>query len=174
MQKPYLEVGEVVAAHGVLGECRVYPWCDSPAQFSKFKTLYWDAAGARPVRVLGAKQTRGLAVLHLEGIDTVEAARRLVGKVLFAARGDIRLPRGRFFIQDLVGCSVSDAATGQVYGMITEITHPGNCDIYSIRTPSGETVLFPAVPEFMGEVDVEHERIAVRPIEGMFTECESI
>ena len=110
----------------------------------------------------------------LEGVESVEEARRLVNRVLYAARSDIRLPKGRYFVQDIVGCTVADAQTGAEYGVVTNVTRPANCDIYEIKTPSGETVLFPAVPEFLGEVDVENERITVRPIEGMFTECESI
>ncbi len=174
MQKPYLEVGEIVTTHGVTGECKVYPWCDSAALFGKLKRLYWDAAGARSVRVLGVKYIKEMAVLRLEGVEAVEDARRLVGRVLYAARGDIRLPRGRYFVQDIIGCTVTDADTGAVYGVVTNVSHPANCDIYEIKTPNGESVLFPAVPEFLGEVDVEHEHITVRPIEGMFTECESI
>lgn len=174
MQKPFLEVGEIVTTHGIRGECKVYPWCDSPELFAKLKKLYWDAAGSQSVRISGAKQLKGMAVLKLEEIDTVEDARRLVGKVLYAARQDIRLPKGRYFVQDLIGCTVSDADNGQVYGTVRAVTHPANCDIYEIVMPEGKTVLFPAVPEFLGEVDVEAERITVRPIEGMFNECESI
>jgi 16S rRNA processing protein RimM len=174
MQKPYLEVGEIVTTHGVVGECKVYPWCDDPALFRKLKVLYWDAAGARGVRVLGVKFVKDMPILRLEGVETVEEARRLVNRVLYAARGDIRLPKGRYFVQDIVGCTVADAQTGAEYGVVTNVTRPANCDIYEIKTPSGETVLFPAVPEFLGEVDVENERITVRSIEGMFNECESI
>ena len=174
MQKPFLEVGEIVTTHGVTGECKVYPWCDSPALFRRLKMLYWDAAGMRGVKVTGAKTVKEMAVIRLEDVDTVEAARRLVGRVLYAAREDIPLAKGRYFIQDLIGCTVADAVTGQEYGTVTGVTHPANCDIYEIRTPSGETVLFPAVEEFLDSVDTENERILVRPIEGMFTECESI
>ncbi len=174
MQKPFLEVGEIVTTHGVTGECKVYPWCDDSTLFRKLKMLYWDASGVRGVRVLGVKFVKDMPVIRLEGVETVEDARRLVNRVLYAARGDIKLPRGRYFVQDIIGCTVTDADTGAVYGTVTNVTKPANCDIYEIRTPVGETVLFPAVPEFLGEVDVENEHISVRPIEGMFTECESI
>ena len=173
MQKPYLEVGEIVTTHGVQGECKVYPWCDAPELFGRLKRLYWDAAGQRGVRVLGCKLAKGMPVVRLEGIETVEEARRQVGRVLYADRRDIPLAVGSHFVQDLLGCTVADADTGAVYGVVAGVTRPANCDVYEIRTPSGETVLFLAVPEFLGEVDVENERITVRPIEGMFTECES-
>lgn len=172
MQKPYLEIGEIVTTHGVQGECKVYPWCDAAEVFCDIPQLYWDAAGGRSVRVLEVKTFKGMAILRLEGVETVEAARRLVGRVLYAARADIPLPAGSHFVQDLLGCTVADAATGQVYGQVTDVTHPANCDIYEIRTPAGQTVLFPAAAEFIEAVDVENERITVCPIEGMFSPCE--
>ena len=39
MIKDYLEIGQIVGTHGVRGELRVQPWCDSPEFFKKFKTL---------------------------------------------------------------------------------------------------------------------------------------
>ena len=39
MLKQYLEVGKIVGTHGIKGEVRVEPWCDSPAFLSKFKTF---------------------------------------------------------------------------------------------------------------------------------------
>ena len=40
MKKDFLETGEIVGTHGVRGEMRVNPWCDSPAFLKKFKKLY--------------------------------------------------------------------------------------------------------------------------------------
>lgn len=47
MIKDYLEIGQIVGTHGVRGELRVQPWCDSPEFFKKFKTLYYDAHGEK-------------------------------------------------------------------------------------------------------------------------------
>ena len=44
-QLKYLEAGQIVGTHGVRGEVRVQPWCDSPQQFATFKKLYWDKEG---------------------------------------------------------------------------------------------------------------------------------
>ena len=43
MLKQYLEVGKVTNAHGIMGEVRVQPWCDSPEFLCQFDTLYVDA-----------------------------------------------------------------------------------------------------------------------------------
>ena len=44
MLKQYLEIGQIVSTHGVKGELRVNPWCDSPEFMKKFKTLYFDSS----------------------------------------------------------------------------------------------------------------------------------
>lgn len=37
MRKRYLEIGKIVGTHGLKGEMRVEPWCDTPAFFACFK-----------------------------------------------------------------------------------------------------------------------------------------
>ena len=43
--KAYLEAGQVVGTHGVRGELRVQPWCDSPGVLAELRTLYWQEGG---------------------------------------------------------------------------------------------------------------------------------
>lgn len=42
MKKQFLEAGRIVGTHGVRGEMRVEPWCDSADFLKKVKTLYFD------------------------------------------------------------------------------------------------------------------------------------
>ena len=51
MQKEYLEIGEIVSTHGIKGEVRVQPWCDSPQFIKQFSTLYFDSKGKSRVEV---------------------------------------------------------------------------------------------------------------------------
>ena len=46
MIKEYLELGQIVSTHGIKGEMRFNPWCDTPDFVKKFKTLYFDNKGA--------------------------------------------------------------------------------------------------------------------------------
>lgn len=41
-EKQFLEAGRIVGTHGVRGEMRVEPWCDSADFLKKVKTLYFD------------------------------------------------------------------------------------------------------------------------------------
>lgn len=52
-------------------------------------------------------------------------------------RSDATLPEGRWYVADLIGCEVRDADTGKVYGVVTNVDHPGAQDIYTVKSPSG-------------------------------------
>ena len=44
MKKQFLEVGEVVAIHGLRGDMRLYPWCD-PGDIERSMRMYTDENG---------------------------------------------------------------------------------------------------------------------------------
>lgn len=164
-QKPFLEVGEIVGTHGVRGELRVQPWCDSPEQFTAFKRLYWDAAGTKPVSVKG-RPHKNMALVRVEGVDTVEAAAALRGRLLYVNRRDLRLPPDRYLVQDLIGMRVVDADDGTLYGELTDVSQTGANAVYHMRTDKGE-VLIPAIPSVVISVDTKADILRLRPMKGL-------
>ena len=74
--KQYLEIGKIVNVHGLRGDVKVVPWCDEPEFLCEFDTLYLGKA-QKPVSVTAARLQKGNVLLHLEGVDTVEAAEQL-------------------------------------------------------------------------------------------------
>ncbi len=167
MRKEFLEAGKIVGTHGVRGELRVEPWCDSAEFLTGFKTLYWDN-GAAPVKVTGARVHKSLVLMKLEGVESATQGDLLRGKVLYLARKDAKLPEGRYFIQDLVDMKVEDADTGAVYGTLREVFQTGANDVYRIQGENGKEYLFPAVEQMIAETNLETGVIKVRPIPGIF------
>ena len=168
-RKPFLEAGQIVGTHGVRGEVRVQPWCDSPEVFASLKTLYWDAAGTQPVRVK-SRVHKNLALAKIEGVDTVQDAAVLRGRILYLDRRDLDLG-DRYFIQDLVGLAVVDAESGTVYGELTDVSNNGANDIYHMRTPDGKEILIPVIPDIIRQVDIDGGRIAICPMKGLFDDA---
>lgn len=168
MIKPYLEAGEFVTTHGIAGEIKLYPWSDDAKFMTQFKNLYLSGAGGKALKVIQARVHKNMCIVKLEGYDSIEQVRVLIGKTVYIARAEAGLPEGRYFVQDLLGAKVCDGNTGQVYGAIQNITHPGRQDIYEICSETGETYYFPAVEPFLGEVNLEKETVLVYPIPGMF------
>ncbi len=165
-KKQYLDCAEIVGTHGVRGETRVQPWCDSAEQFAGFKTLYWDAAGTKPVKIR-ARAHKNMALVTLEGVDTMEAAAALRGRLLYVSRRDLKLPKGRYLVQDLIGLTIEDADTGEVYGKLTDVSQTGANAVYHMTTPTGE-VLIPAIPDIILSVDTVADVMRIRPMKGLF------
>lgn len=162
----YLEVGQVVGTHGVRGEMRVQPWCDSADQLKPLRTLYLDAG---KTAVGAACRTHGtVALVKLDGVDTVEKAQALRGAVLYVHRDDLKLPPGRFFIADLLGLRVVDADTGEDYGALCDVSHTGANDVYHLRRPNGAEVLIPVIPDVVRQVDIDGGVVRITPLKGLF------
>ena len=168
--KQYLEAGEFVTTHGVMGELKLYPWSDDAAFMTRFTRFYLTPAGDGVLPVQRIRTHKNMCIVKLEGIDSVEAAHKYIQKTVFISRSEADLEEGRVFVQDLLGAQVRNAETGRVYGTISNITHPGRHDVYEIQGSDGQVYLFPAVEEFLDKVDAANAVVTVRPIPGMFGE----
>lgn len=144
------------------------PWCDSPEFVKGFRTLYFDSEGSCAVRLNAVRPHGNIALLKLEGIDTVEQAQKLRGKILYMKRSDARLPEGHFFIAELIGCKVYDADNNDIcYGELTDVSETGANDVWHITNGKGE-YLIPSIPDVVIETDVAADRILIRPLKGIF------
>lgn len=169
MKKEFLECGKICSAHGVRGIVKVEPWCDSPAVLTKVKKIYFSVGERYEERaVISASVSAQFVLMNIEGIDSREAAQALRSRVLYLRREDIPVPKGRVLIADMIGLDVIDADTGKVYGTLTDVTDGVRSQIYTVRTEKGD-VLFPAVKEFLEEIDTERG-VFIHVIPGFFEE----
>ncbi len=166
MNKRFLEAGQIVGTHGVRGEVRIQPWCDSPAILTPIKTSYFDE-GARPVKV-SCRPHKNIVLAKLGGVDTVEQAQALRGTVLYLNRKDVKLEKGRYFICDLIGLSVVDDDNGTVYGECVDVSETGSNNVYHLRTPDGKEILIPAIPDVVKKVDINGGEIRIFAMAGLF------
>lgn len=168
MKKQFLEAGRIVGTHGLRGEIRVECWCDSPDFLAGFRTLYFDE-GEVKLKVK-SRPHKNIVLSKLEDVDTVEDAEKLRGRVLYINRYDVRLPEGRNFIQDLIGCRVLDADDDSVeYGVITDVFRTGANDVYTVKKDDKE-FLVPVVDSIVIEKNVDGGFVLVRPIKGLFSD----
>ncbi len=158
----YLDCGQVVNTHGVRGEVRVVPWADSPDFLCRFKTLYLEEGN--PMVVTFCRVHKGGVIVKFEGVDTVEEAMPLKGKTVRIRRSDAKLPRGSFFLADVIGLDVIDEE-GHKLGVLKEVLSPSVQNVYVVE---GEREIFiPAVPAFILETNIGGGYVKVRLIEGM-------
>ena len=165
--KEYLECGKIANTHGVKGAVIIESWCDSPEVLCSINTVYKEKGGIYvPVKLQKASVYKGRVLAEIDGIDTLEDAAALKNTVLFAARGDLPIAEGAFFVQDLIGLSVFEVGTGEKYGTLSDAISGAATELYEIKNERG-TFLIPAVPEFVKEIDLE-KGIFIKAIEGMF------
>lgn len=169
MIKEFLEIGEIVGTHGIRGEMRLNPWCDSPEFVTKFKTLYYDSNGSCAAQIKAARPHGNIVLLSIKDIDTVEKAQKMRGKVLYMKRSDAKLPDGTYFIAELIGCTVYDADNPEkVYGTLTDVSETGANDVWHIKNSEGKEYLIPSIPDVVIETDVAENRVVIRPLKGIF------
>ena len=167
MKKQYLESGKIVGTHGIKGEVRIDPWCDSPEFLCAFKKLYLDSRGERSIEVK-SRPHKNIALAKIKGVDTIEQAELLRGKIVYIDRDDIALGEGVHFVQDLLGLEVKDDENGTVYGKITDVFRTGANDVYEITDDSGKKYLAPVIDEVVTEVNVDEGIVLIHPMKGIF------
>ena len=160
-KKQYIEAGRIVNTHGVAGEVKIQVWLDSPQFLKTFRRCFIDK---REVKLLSARVHKGFLIAKLEGVEDVNAAMALKGRTLFIDRSDARLPKGAFFLQDIIGASVVDEQGSEI-GKLADVMETPASNVYVVK---GEREhLIPAVPEFIMSTDTENGIITVHLIEGM-------
>ncbi len=161
-RKEFIEAGRIVNTHGVIGEVKIEVWLDSPQFFKSFRKLYLKSG--EELKVISAKTHKGFVIARLEGIEDINAAMRLKGKELSIRRSDAALPKGAFFLQDIIGAKVVEE-DGREVGTLVEIMERPSSNIYVVKGENEH--LIPAVPEFIMSTNIDEGTIIVRLIEGM-------
>lgn len=168
MKKIYLEAGKIVTVHGIKGEVKIMPYCDSAELFCEFDRFFIGKE-RNEIIVERSRVQKNMVIAKLEGIDSPEAAEKLRNKMLFMHRDDLELDDDTYFIQDLIGMQVKNADTDELYGKITDVMQTGANDVYVIRGEKRE-YLVPAIPEVVISTDIDENIMTIRPLEGLFDE----
>ena len=158
MKLQYIKAGEIVTTHGVRGEVKVLPWLDSPEDLCDFDRCRIDG---KEFEIETCRIQKTCNLVKLSGVDTMEAAQAMRGKVLELYRDDI--DDEVIFADELLGVVVF--SDGLEIGKIVDVLdYPGNM-VYVVR---GEhEYMIPAVNAFVLSTDLEKNEMRVRLIEGM-------
>lgn len=167
--KQYLEVGKLNNTHGIKGELKMLLWCDDINYLKQFKTLYLDSKGERPVKVASVRAQKDMAIIKLDGVNSIDDALTLKGKILYGDRNDAEIDDGANYIADLIGCQVVDIETDKVYGRVIDVLNYGSCDIYDTQG-SGKHILIPATDDIVKEINTEYKVIRIKAMKGLFDE----
>ena len=158
MKLQFIEAGEIVTTHGVKGEVKVMPWVDGPEILCEFDRC---RIAGKEYEIESCRVQKTCNLVKLSGVDTMEAAQAMRGKVIELYREDI--DNEVIFAAELIGVDVY--ADGNLLGKITEVLdYPGN----AVYVVTGEhEYMIPAVKQFILSTDLEANTMQVKIIEGM-------
>jgi 16S rRNA processing protein RimM len=167
-----VRVARIAGAHGLGGELRIDLLGADAECLDGVETLWLardesdpDASCHALLRV--ARGRAGECRVALAGIATRDAAEALRGRWLLVRAGDLPAPApGEYYVHELVGCRVEDAA-GQPLGVVQAIWSTGGADVLIVADAQGRELLLPAVSALLLAVDVAARRIAIDAIPGL-------
>ena len=169
--KDYLIIGKLGGAHGVRGEVKVIPLTDDVRRFSSLKDCMLldereNLKEKKTVRSVRFDETRTL--IRFDGLDDRDEASKLTGLFLAVSREDaVKLPKGRYFIADLIGLTVVDDVRGDL-GTIKDIINTGASDIIIVKRKGKNELLIPYLNSIVKDVDISGGIMKVILPEGLY------
>ena len=158
MRLQFIEAGEIVTTHGVKGEVKVLPWVDAPDVLCEFDRCRIDGV---EYTIEQCRVQKTCNLVKLTGVDTMEAAQAMRGKVMELYREDI--DDDVIFAAELIGMQV--LCDGSELGKIADVLdYPGN-SVYVVK--GKHEYMIPAVKEFILSTDMDANVMQVKIIEGM-------
>jgi 16S rRNA processing protein RimM len=158
-----LPIGVFGRPHGVSGEIAFRPHHrDSRALDSIGRLLVVRDGRRTEYRLASTRRVAGGFLVRLEGIADRDAAAALT-------LAEVRVPRaalpalapGEFYVEDVVGCAVTDEA-GRALGEVRGTFWNGAHDVCTVVDADGRDRLLPLVPDFVLEVDAPARKMRVR------------
>ena len=155
-------IGQIVRPHGVTGAVKLLPLTDDVQRFKALSEAYLEQGQSLlPVTASDISVQPDAVFLRLCVCATREDADKLRGAYICVDRAHAaKLPEGRWFIKDLIGCTVTDTA-GRACGTLTDVLETGANDVYVIRRPDKGTLMIPALKKLLCQVDTQRKRVVL-------------
>lgn len=168
-ESAFLTIGRVIKAHGNKGELGVKSYADSPLLFGQLSRIYIKREYRFPEKYFidNYRITDKYLLLQLEGIFNREEAKELLGLDIWIRKRDLLPKEGdEIYLYELQGCSVY--LPENVYiGYIIEAGQEAAQELWSIQGVHGEEILFPAVQEFILEINTLEKKVTISPPPGL-------
>ena len=182
----FVTVARILRPRGNKGEVAAELLTDFPERLKSLPELFLadgkSAPRAVPLKTFWADRNHaGFGVFHFEGVSSINDAEKLRGleiQIPFEQR--IALPAGKYFVTDLIGCSVFEIPSTQpavssspcslseaptLLGAVRDVFFPGESQpgtpLLAVDTPSGE-LLIPLAEDICTRIDTVARRIEVR------------
>ena len=186
-----MQVARIIRPRGNKGEVLAELFTDFPARLSSRLQIFLRQAQSEP-RAIGLqnfwvdRNHPEHGIFHFEGCSSIDAAEKFRGlEVLIPIADRVKLPAGRYFVSDLIGCSVFENPVTEtklsspacameeaprMVGTVQDVYFPGEgtagTPLLQVQTADGE-LLVPLAEDICQRIDVAGRRIDVTLPEGL-------
>jgi 16S rRNA processing protein RimM len=187
----WVQVARIIRPRGNKGEVLAELFTDFPARLSSRLQIFLRQAQSEP-RAIGLqnfwvdRNHPEHGIFHFEGCSSIDAAEKFRGfEVLIPIADRVKLPAGRYFVSDLIGCSVFENPVAEaklsspacameeaprLVGTVQDVYFPGEgtagTPLLQVQTVAGE-LLVPLAEDICRGIDVAARRIDVTLPEGL-------
>jgi 16S rRNA processing protein RimM len=163
----YVQIGKMVAAHGVAGQVILEHALGKPISFKGITTLFIEknAASFIPYFIVTASaKTETITHLQIEGISTREATSLLLGKKVWLPQADFQKLVSKNSPLALMGYTIQEK--GKSIGVIQEIIEQPHQLLVTILY-QGQEAYIPLHEESLKGVDHAKKRVSVELPDGL-------
>jgi 16S rRNA processing protein RimM len=163
-----LSIGKIVGTHGIKGHLKVFPYADSIDLFAPGKELVISQEGELfgTFRIVSARPHKGVILLALDGIASIEAAQEWIGCQLCIDKATLPQPEeGSYYWHQIIGLEVFQSGNRHL-GRVEAILRTGSNDVYVVRDGKKE-VLIPAIDSVVIDIDLKEKVLRVDLPEGL-------
>ena len=161
-------IGQVTKPHGVRGTVRVIPETEFSEQFENLKSVFLRCVNGEilTLNIKDVKNSNRFILLAFDGIDDRDDAETLRDAQVLIERDEYeKLSNNGLFFSDIRGFDVfshDDVFIGQLEDVESYPAH----DIFIIKT-NEKSIMVPAVPEFVKNIDTRQQKITIHLIDGL-------
>lgn len=164
-------IAKIVNTNGVRGAVKCIHYCDSVYDLENYGEFYLESGRALTVERMSFQ--KNTAIIKFRGVDSANDGLLIKNELLYIDKADLpKLPKGVYYISDLMGLSVVTVPGGRTLGRITEVLQTGANDVYVVDEKDGggkkkKQYLIPAIPDVIDSVDIEGGVMRITPIAGL-------
>lgn len=160
--KKRLVIGIIRTSHGVKGELKVKSLSGESGHFLKLKEINLKKENIYyQFKVERIRENAGNVLLKLEGVDTPEEGKKLIGSEIWVDRDKAcPLNDGEYYYADLCECVV--IKEDEKIGYVRSIFETSKQDILEVVDLNRKILIIPFTEEYIGEVNIEDQKIYLK------------
>ncbi len=155
------ELGYITKTHGLKGGLVIVLDVDDPEEYEELDSFFVQVSGRLvPYFMESYNQQGNRAIVKLEDVDSIDAAKALIGSKLFLPLDNLpTLEKDQFYYHQVMGYQVIDHIKGSLGTVDAIYDMPGH-DLLAMRY-LGKEILIPITDDTVKSADHEHRQLHV-------------